>query len=298
MFWSKLICTLIGSVLVFSSTMRVNADTAASAADWKALHYAGSKFLISLDAKVEFSTINAEAATALLYPLPGERPLQPATDSVVMLKTISSVLGSDALFTTLLDTDMRALQRSAIYSGRKDWARIYRYLPDKVYGLKAKPASDQERKGNWADWSNRSQSYFDIEPKARQLTLTEPMALFYLLRITEFRQPGDQQTFYVYDRDGTLVVNLRAEARETLKINYARHQAGKQSRVKGKTEVLRLTVDAKPLSPEKGEAEFDFMGYKDSINLYYDTNSRIVLRVTGRVDYVGNVAIDLEEAMF
>ncbi|MCP5169460.1 MAG: hypothetical protein H6999_06845 [Hahellaceae bacterium] len=266
--------------------------------DWKLLHYSGSKFLISLDATVGFSMLSAEDAKKQLYVTDQGNGYLPKGEKAILLTTESSVLGNHSSFKTWLDTDMRALERSAIYSGRKDWARVYRYFPDKVYGLKAKPVGKAEKSLPWSQWTNRSEGYFPVEKNSQALVLTEPMGLFYLLRISEFKEPGDLRTFYVYDRDGTLVVNLRAEAKETIKVDYVSKGAGKEKRVKGKMEILRLTVDAKPLSADKKEAEFDFMGYKDSINVFYDPLTRIVFRVNGSVDYVGNVEINLEEVTY
>ncbi|MCP5207235.1 MAG: hypothetical protein H7A01_08555 [Hahellaceae bacterium] len=264
---------------------------------WDSLEFTGSKLLIKLTSTVERERLPLDQAALELISPEGTHPKQPNGDYVNKTTITSSILTNKAVFTLWLNPDLEALQRTALYSGLKDWYRNYRFLDEGAFAQKIKPASGENKKP-WQKWSNIDQGIHEYLPAESGKSLSESGAIFEAMAQGKIKRAGDVFSFNVFARDGSLQVTLKAVGTDTISVDYEHTLDGKTSRVRETANVLKVSVDARMLSKDSKSEDFSFMGYKDSIILHYDPEFNLPLRLSGDADVVGHVEIELTKAHF
>lgn len=264
---------------------------------WDSLEFTGSKLLITLTSTVERERLSLDQAALELISPEGTTPKKVNGDYVNKTTITSSILTNKAVFTLWLNPDLEALQRTALYSGLKDWYRNYRFLDEGAFAQKIKPASGESKKP-WQQWSNIDQSIHEYLPAESGKQLSESGAIFEAMAQGKIKRAGDVFSFNVFARDGSLQVTLKAVGTDTISVDYEHTLDGKTSRVRETANVLKVSVDARMLSKDSKSEDFSFMGYKDSIILHYDPEFNLPLRLSGDADVVGHVEIELSKAHF
>lgn len=262
---------------------------------WNSLKYSGSKFFISLDTSVSIERISQkDAISELITTIEGDGK-QPVSDEIVKINVKNSVVGSDTDFTVWLEPDTTVLQRTSIYGGIKEWYRTYRFMDDRVYSDKRKPAKGSEEGESWSTWTNISQGFFKLDDKEQSVTVSESEALFYLIGIADLKKQGDQVSLNMYDRSGVINASVTVTGSKRVSVDYQSIKDGKASRVKKKVVALEAVVDARSIKVDGNLEKFKFLGYKDDIRLLIDPELNTILEISGAVEYVGNVTIRLEQ---
>jgi hypothetical protein len=264
---------------------------------WDSLEFTGSKLLIKLTSTVERERLTLDQAALELITPEGTTPKKPNGDYVNKTTITSTILTNKAVFSLWLNPDLEALQRTALYSGLKDWYRNYRFLDEGAFAQKIKPASGESKKP-WQQWSNIDQGIHEYLPADSGKQLSESGAIFEAMAQGKIKRAGDVFSFNVFARDGSLQVTLKAVGTDTISVDYVHTLAGKTSRVRETANVLKVSVDARMLSKDSKSEDFSFMGYKDSIILHYDPEFNLPLRLSGDADVVGHVEIELTKAHF
>ena len=294
-FWSrqKSLAVMFFTMVFVSSSYAI--DYSPKHLKWSELKYSGSKFFISLDTSVSVELISKQDATnELISTIDGEGK-QPLSDEIVKINVKNSVVGSDTDFTVWLEPDTTVLQRTSIYGGIKEWYRTYRFMSDKVYSDKRKPAKGSEEGESWETWTNLSQGFFKLDDIEQSVTISESEALFYLIGIANLKKEGDKVSLNMYDRGGVINASVAVVGSKRVSVDYKTIQDGKASRVKKKVVALEAVVDAKSIKVDGNLEKFKFLGYKDDIRLLIDPELNTILEISGAVEYVGNVTIRLEQ---
>ncbi|WP_250657785.1 hypothetical protein [Alkalimarinus coralli] len=261
---------------------------------WKSLKYAGSKFFISLDTEVNVEMISKEQAKGeLITPKEGEGKA-PISDKIVKINVKNSVVGSDTDFTVWMEPDTTVLQRTSIYGGIKKWYRTYRFMTDKVYSDKRKPANGDEKDQPWSAWTDIAQGFFKLDDTEQKATISESEALFYLIGTAGLKKTGDSAELNMYDRGGVIKAVVNVIGAKRVFVDYRINKDGETTRVRKKVVALEAVVDAKSIKEGGNLEKFKFLGYKDDVRLLIDPKLNAILEISGAVEYVGDVTIRLE----
>lgn len=291
--------TILTCFLISSSGYAANFDT--SRVNWTRLDYEAWVLFFPVSAEVNFSSINPEdAATALISPKFDNPPkeddsLWPKTvapeDTVKKISLSSTIMNRKSTLNAWLLPDLTALQRTQIDSGSKKRVKTYRFLNNGVYGQQRTPAESEQDLPleKWSQFSNNTVAYpQDLNP---QLVITEPTSLIFLLTTADWQKPGDQIQVYTLGEGGSLhLVTVKAEEKTQIEVDYKNKQHGKESSIEKQTDVLRLSLQAKPVGNNEA---FEFLGMTGTLDIFIDMQQNLLLQLSGELDYVGRVDIKL-----
>src|SRR5690606_21847843 len=121
------------------------------------------KFVVSSAPRTPERCILSEQAVAWMLPLSLGEALMPNQDQIILQTLETKVMGQQTKIETWLNPDAGILQRSSLYSGRKNWFRTYRYLPAGAYSVKRQPASKGEQNLPHNQWSDVSTRFYQLE---------------------------------------------------------------------------------------------------------------------------------------
>src|SRR5690554_6442995 len=259
------------------------------------LSYKASKFFVSAEARIQQRIIPSEQAVGQLLALSQGEGLMPNQDQIILQTLETKVMGQQTKIETWLNPDAGILQRSSLYTGRKNWFRTYRYIPAGAYSVKRQPASKGEQNLPHNQWSDVSTRFYQLEDVPLNHPLSETEALFYLLSVAKLSQPGDELQLPVFDKDEVIGISVVVEKRVTLPVNFKEITDQGEKRISGKQEVLRARLSARPLGDQANASDFEFLGYSGDVELYIDPQRRVILQMSGKYDYLGKVDIRLQE---
>lgn len=262
---------------------------------WQLLKYSASKFLISMESRVHHEVLTNRVAMQQLLPVLIDDPVQTVAKRVHKIGIQTDVLGLNSSITLWMNPDTTALQRTSLSTGRKFYFRSLRYHLRGVSSVRKQPGNKAEEGENHLQWRKTSNSYYPIPEAEQALILTEAEALFYILPASGIAEPGESRTVYVYDRKGSVRVDLQVQEGVRLKVDYRKKSATGQQRVAESIDTLRIRIKPHPLHSD-AKADFSFLGYKDKIDLFYDPQTGLIVQLSGKADYLGTVDIKLKEA--
>ncbi len=263
---------------------------------WENLRYNASKFFVSFNAKVHYQLLTKEQANLSLNAKNTTHKIHwqtTTTNPQITLKT--DVLGIHSTIDLLMNKSSKALQRTSLRTGRKNYYHQLNYGINNISSFKSRPENKKEKHTSYTQWSNKNEETYPLAANDKALPLTETEAIFYLISAAKLEKIGDHYTSYIYDKNGTIQLNFNAQAMTKLKVRYRAHFNGKTKKIRAKVNVLRIKISAHRYHDAKNDSHFSFLGYKGDINLYVDVKKRIILQLKGKIDYVGSVAIKLKE---
>ncbi len=262
---------------------------------WNHLTYSGSKFFMSMDTSVSVGLIsNDQAIQELIKPPEGDGK-HPVSSEIVKINVQNKVVGSDTEFTVWLEPNTSVLQRTSIYGGVKEWYRTYRFMDNKVFSDKRKPANRSEKGEPWQSWSNLYPGFFTLDDSEKSVVISESEALFYLIGVADLNKVGDQTTLNIYDRSGVIAATVKVVGTTQLLVDYQRQQGGRSTRINKKIAALEAVMEARPIKAGGNLDEFKFLGYKDDIRMMIDPELNTILQISGSIEYVGEVTIRLQQ---
>ena len=259
------------------------------------LNYKASKFFVSAETQVQQRLIPSEQAVAQLLPLAQGEGRMPNQDQIVLQTIKTNVMGQQSRIETWLNPDAGILQRSSLYTGRKNWFRTYRYISTGAYSVKRQPDSKAEQNRPHEQWSDVSTNFYQLEDVALKHPLSETEALFYLISVANLNEPGDQLQLPVFDKDEVIGLTVMVEKIVPLTVDFKEITDQGEKRVSGKQNVLRARLNARPLGEQSNAKDFQFLGYNGDVQLYIDPVRRVIVQMSGKYDYLGNVDIRLQE---
>lgn len=262
------------------------------------LVYGASKFLISVETEVTQNVMSAEAAKTDLLAAGRDEGLAASEEGVFKINLSSSILGTRSSFDAWLNPDGAILQRTSLYTGHKDWYRNFRYFEGGAYSIKRKPHNSQEEGRPWSEWSEVNEDRYIVSEKAAGVTLSEAEAIFYLVNVANLKKPGDVAVQHLFDTDGTITVTMTVADIVPLEVDFKEFTTNGERHVEETLDAVHIRIACAPFDPTANTENFKFLGYKGDIDFYIDPVRRVMIRATGKIDYIGTVEINLKEADF
>jgi len=264
---------------------------------WSELGFRAKKLTFSATTKLSLAPASADAIrSALLEPTEGAG-IEPEDDRNLILSLESSGLGRNSTVKIWMDADRAAAyQRDQLETGKTERYRAYRLTGGGVSVITHKPKKGEEDRPR-SQWSDRSERY-DRYPEwtGRNLLVSEPTALFYLVAASPLEKPGDLFQVPMFSRGNLILVQLQVTGTEKHKAEFTeRNAAGGARTVKETVEALRISVDARALDPDSSESDLEILGLRGDVVFLLDPRTRAPLEVSGKVPVAGTVKVRLQE---
>ncbi|MFV2056953.1 MAG: hypothetical protein ACC707_10820 [Thiohalomonadales bacterium] len=268
---------------------------------WKELKYVATILFFSAAADIKYTPAGADLYAPhsidvnrdLTLDLANSKPLTGKKGKVEQLVLYSDFMGKQSNISLFFESNLNALQRTQLDSGRKHRFKLYQFLEKGVYSLRLNPKSGQEHFPP-SKWADKGEQHFQYPSN---LDLKQPVldatSLFYVMSAGLFNKPGDQASFIVFAKGQLLVLQFLAKEWTVLETDYFEQSGGEKVNIESEQKVLRIILKATPLVPGKKSTEFEFIGLKGDLNFYIDTRKRLLLQLSGAVKIVGTVDIVL-----
>lgn len=282
--------------LFADSTVAFAQAPAASHLAWTRAEYAATKFFVTVNVDVDLTVQPAAAAAAAMLPAPGHTALPVGAPPVVLSTIVNKVVGQHTTVKLWSRPDFQTLQRTALYTGRKYWYRLFRYTDDGVYSLKHRPA-DGEQERDVAQWSERNEDFYPHLAEWKGRVITEPEVLFHYLAVTPISTATPDFEFLTMDRGQALRVMLNVDG--TRQVNHAYEIAGAQGgkRNDAAVDAVRLRLHVAPLSKDAQASDVKFLGLTGDVELLVDPQRRLVVELSGSADHIGEVKFILRRVV-
>lgn len=285
------VLTLVVSTSVLVAQNEVTTYTP-SRIQWQELSYRASKLGIKADSEITIGLYpTSEIAPSLIEPKEGTA-IEATGEQVARIVIESTVRGRTRVMELTVDPEnAAAYQRTLTAPGKEHTLfRTFRYTTDGVFVLRQEgPPNGSGEPSSWPVTNERTIPY---PADLGDVPVTEAGALFYILAAGDFKQVGDQLTFYNFDRDGMSQVKLTVEEMTTLDVDYTEVSPSGERRVRANHEVARLSVSGKSVG--EGEEAFSFLGLTGSIEIFADPELRVPVAVRGKIPKAGTTTVGLD----
>jgi hypothetical protein len=270
---------------------------------WNRLTFESDNFLGTVNTRVELEELPADAVEGRLITSPQGVSLEPSGGKVLLLtvnSTIDPLLGPDELVATRVwfsPQDASALQRIRVRQGKEKWEKTYRWTQNGVYRRRLRPQGADEEKLPLARWTNREDSFYPYDLDASNcLSVAEPSALLYVVSAAELAVGGQPLNLCVFNKKQLHLVRIQVIKSQLLKINYLEKSQHKETRRKGKVDVLQISFTTRSLFADEAKAEpFSFLGLKGDFDIFVDKVSKIPVQISGKIPAFGRVDFKLGE---
>lgn len=270
---------------------------------WKSLNYVTSILFFSAESHLEITDVEPSSVFPKIEKSSyGKSVLTPAK-KVKHLVLTSSFLGKHSHISLYFDPNLNTFQRTQLNSGKKNRYKAYYFLDSGVYSFSQNPAEGEQTLA-YSDWSNKGDAYFQYPA---ELDLKKPIIdstnLFYIMSSELFTQPGDKASFNVFVKNRLLTLDIIAEELTEIEVDYFQVLDGHKEYIEQDVEVLRIAVYPKIYNAMQTNSaaqlrEFKFLGLKGNLQFYVETNKRLLVQLSGKVDVVGVVDIVLNKVEF
>lgn len=262
---------------------------------WKALYYRLSLLFVSAEAEIYFTQRPAQSlGEELLHP-PGQKLLEPGSQ-VYEIRSHSDNLGRISDMTLWYRPDLQVLQLTRFDSGKRHRRKIYRYTEDGFWSFRRSPGNDAEIP-NEQKWSDASTTIVHKPADLKDKPVLEDSLLFHMVSVLPLRNKGDRYQYYSYINDAVFANELRVVGKQALEVDYVEKRASGDHWMEDQKEVLHIKLHSRALDA-KNQEDFEIMGLKGDLSLYVEPKSRVLVQLSGDVDYVGRVDIVLHKVEF
>jgi hypothetical protein len=229
--------------------------------------------------------------------------LEPSEGKVLLLtinSTIDPLFGADELFVTRVwfsPQEASALQRIRLRQGKEKWEKTYRWTQNGVYRRRLQPEDADEEKLPLARWSDRTDAFYPYDLDASSCrSVSEPSALLYVVSAAGLAVGDPPLNLCVFNKKQLHLVRIQVMKSQRLRINYIEKSQHKETRRKGKGEVLKISFTTRALLADEAEAEpFSFLGLKGDFDIFIDKVSKIPVQVSGKIPAFGKVDMRLHQ---
>jgi hypothetical protein len=190
-----------------------------------------------------------------------------------------------------------ALHRIRLRRGKDEVERIYWFTAEGVHRLRKKPGSNKEASLPARQWTDVRSTFYGFD--LLQLgcpQVSEPSLLIYILSAYFSRESNNPLSVCVFGKQQVHQVRLGVDKSRTVTVDYAEKKGNGEIRQRGKLEVMRVTMEARPARADQRDPEnFSFLGFHNNIAIAIDPHSRIPVQVSGTIPMVGSVTLKLRE---
>jgi hypothetical protein len=296
--WWRGLCR-VAAVLLLAQSPAVLAGGGAAEPDvprWRELHFQARKLIVTADTWVRLDVLSAAAAAKELVVLAGPAPLAPRGERVVRVELETSLLGRRTRNSAWLEPASAAvLQTVSRDIGTRPRLKIQRFGEEGVAIARSTPGRGEE--GLPSDrWTQRSAATLVLPAVGRAgVPVSDSVALFWILASGRLARPGDTVEVTVLSRSRLLVASVVVKAAHRLDLDFDERSAAGDRHVGERLDGLELAIDARPLDPAAGGADFEFLGLKGSVRILLDPTRRLPVEVSGAVPNVGTVVVRLQD---
>jgi hypothetical protein len=183
-------------------------------------------------------------------------------------------------------------QRVVLETGKRERYKASRFTRQGVFTVRVNP-TDRESGQPRERWTNRRETFYPLTPPSNGASVIEPGVLIYEVAAGGIRKPGETQALSVFSNESVLEIQAEGIGYTILRVDYELTQGGKTRRIaNSNVKALEVALRAKPTSGA-ARAELELLGLQGDVIILLDPQSRLPLRVSGRVRYVGQVHIEL-----
>lgn len=264
---------------------------------WSRLDFRASKLAVKATSEVRIRTEPFSRAAGRWLGSSTGRPLMPKGSEVVRIELRSEVLGKSSELDLWVDqVSGAALQRTQIESGKKVRHHRHRSLRFTDIGVfnSTYRAADDTVDRPYKEWKLTESFKPHPEGLGRGGVVTEPSALFYLLAVANLDQVGDRVATYVYSKSRVMRVDLAVQGKTEIEVDYTEVTETGERNVKGRQEVVRLSLEGTPVDQDGTEKDFEFLGLRGDVEIFLEPTSRIPVQISGKIRYLGKGHVRLQ----
>lgn len=256
---------------------------------WTELDFKAKKFFLSAHSEIRIGVRPATVVTEPDLDISRGEPRIPSMSSVLEIRIDSDAAGRKSTESVFFEPRHgTAFKRLKKRLGKKGYHKTERFTDEGVFLLRRAPQTKSEAELTRDDWSKVERFFHPFETGASCRNVTEPAVLFYLLSTGPLPEDGAWQAC-VYSDERAIAIAIEPLGRERLEVDYEVLAAAETRRVEGKVEVWRLVV-----RPREEEEGFEFLGLEGAVEVLIDAETRVPLRVEGRMGGLGKIAVKLE----
>jgi len=265
---------------------------------WSDLEYQAQFFFVSTTSTIHLQIIKAIDAATSLQDVDAKDLVKPSQDKVISITTYSESFGKKTQYKLWFDFDSRAMQKERTLRGKKNEQKIYRYAECGYYSFRQR-FKRENFKPDQINWQQVKKHYHAYRTPCKHTVITESNALLYLIPALNFNKVGDSYELLVESNSHIARIKLTATEKTTLRSSYRiKDQTGKTRTVKNPS-VFKIKLTALDAASTKSAStkndSFEFLGLSGDIYLYLDMADRVISRLNGDIDVIGNIDIDLTE---
>lgn len=265
-----------------------SANDAKDILPWAQVSYRASKFFLTATVDVSLQKAEPAALNAALNTAGTHVPLMAGNHPQLLTTIDTQIAGQNTHIELWHGSDLQVLQRTALYTGRKNWLRMTRFAQNGIYSLKRRPAANET--GNPpSQWSERNEDYYPYSRDIKAQAITEPETVFYALASSAIQQPGDLLELSIEQHGKPQRLAIRAEGKRKLDVDFERVEAQQSVRVKTVLDVLHVIMH-----PMDSTEDAKFLGLNGDIDLYFDPVSRLIIELKGNANVIGEVRFLLQ----
>lgn len=245
---------------------------------WRELRYEASKFFITAETRVTFDRAKGEK---------------------VRIQVETRALGKRTTDEIRLDArTARTLERRKRQAGKEPYAKLYRFEADEVHETRSAPADEREAEKPPAKWSERRETVHRPAVDDHECPfLADPTALLYLASARDWEIGEREAELCIYSDDTFSRMTIRAAEKATVEVGYEVGEGEDAEDHRGEVETTVLEIDVHPLDPDVEKADYKILGLKDDVRIHVDTENRLPVLITGKMDVVGRVEVELQRAL-
>jgi hypothetical protein len=263
---------------------------------WRELHFQARKLIVTADSWVRLDVLPAAAAAKELLAIAGPTPLAPRGERVVRVELESSLLGRRTRSSAWLEPASAAvLQTVSRDIGSRPRLKVQRFGEEGVAIARSTPAHGEE--GLPSDrWTQRSVATFAFSASGcGGAPVSDSVALFWIIASGRLARPGDAVEVAVLSRGRLLLATVTVKGARRLELDFEERAAAGARHVGERVDGLELALDARPLDPAAGGADFEFLGMRGSVRILLDPTRRLPVEVSGNVPNAGAVVARLQD---
>jgi len=190
-----------------------------------------------------------------------------------------------------------ALGRVRTRRGEDDFLKTYRFTDKGVFRLQKEPANEDEQILSAEQWTRVVQKFYGHDLKLLDCPVaSERSILLYLASAGDFSDPAHRISVCVFGKRQLHRAQLGLAGVESLAVNYVEKKGNVQSVHQGRTQALKIAMQARPLPSDLGETEnFSFLGLHRNIVFFIDPVSGLPLQISGDLPRLGAMQFKLVE---
>ena len=290
-------CTLF-VVLFYCNALQAAESSPALSHDnvkWTHLVYEASAFFVTLNSEIKLHVLTAGSMAPDLVFANKNDALTPSSKKVFRIDTRAEGFGKKTEYQLWFDSSGASLQRKKIVRGKKNEIKIYRFSNCGYYSLRKKFPSKKFDE-NFSDWDESNTSFSAFEPHLCEgQIIYDVNELLYLISAMNIKNVGYRQELLTFSKGRLVKIEVNAKKMTSIYSELQVSSPTGNEKIENDVDVLQVTIT--PVTSDKKEREsFKFLGLKGNIKLYIDTRRQLILRLSGTVDIVGSIDINLKKA--